>query len=267
VIDTHVNLHAEVFADDLDAMLARARGVGVTGFVAICDRYENLAKVRAIAHANPDIGYSAGAHPHYAKDHGGLTISQLVAAAEDPKMVAVGETGLDQHYGYSDLDDQVAVFRTHIAASRATGLPLIVHTREADAVTAQVLEEEHARGAFPILLHCYTSGVDLARRGLALGAYVSASGIVSFRNAHDVRAIIAEVPADRLIVETDCPYLAPVPHRGRRNEPAFLPDVITATAACRGEAVEAVREATTANALRLFSRFAAILMRQPEPAA
>jgi TatD DNase family protein len=203
LIDSHVNLHAGAFDSDRAEVIDRAR-----------------------------------AHPHYAKDHLDLTPARLVAAAEDRKVVAIGETGLDQHYGYSPIGDQIAVFCTHIAAARETGLPLVVHTREADALTAEILEEEHARGAFKILLHCYTSGPDLARRAYALGARISFSGIMTFKNATDVRAIASEAPLDRVILETDCPYLAPVPHRGRRCEPIHVRDVYAAFAALRGIAME-----------------------------
>lgn len=233
-IDSHVNLHAEAFAEDQAAVIARARESGVGPMVTICDRMENFPAVLAIAHADARIGASVGAHPHYAKDHLDLTPARLIAAAEDRKVVGIGETGLDQHYGYSPIEDQIAVFRAHIAAARATGLPLIVHTREADALMGDILEEEYARGAFPILLHCYTSGVELARRAFALGAFISFSGILTFKNAHDVRAVALEAPLERVILETDCPYLAPVPHRGRRCEPAHVRDVYAGFCALRG---------------------------------
>jgi TatD DNase family protein len=238
LIDSHVNLHASAFDDDRADVIDRARAAGVGPMVAICDRMENFPAVLAIAHADARIGASVGAHPHYAKDHRDLSCERLVAAAADRKVVAIGETGLDQHYGYSPIEDQIAVFRAHIAAARETGLPLVVHTREADALTAEILEEEHAKGAFRILLHCYTSGPELARRAYALGASISFSGIMTFKNAEDVRAIAREAPLHRVILETDCPYLAPVPHRGRRCEPAHVRDVYAAFAALRGLEME-----------------------------
>ncbi len=255
MFDTHVNLHAEAFADDLEAVLARAREAGVTRFLAICDRFDNYHRVAEIAVGNADIWNSVGVHPHYAKDFTGLSVEALVEAAEDAKTVAIGETGLDFHYGYSAEAAQVDNFRRHIEASRKTGLPLIVHTREADDLTADILEDEFRRGPFPILLHCYTGGQALADRALDLGAYFSVSGILSFKNAKDVRAVIATIPLDRVILETDCPYLAPVPFRGRRNEPAFLIHVAEALAALHGEE-DALHVASVCeeNALTLFKK-------------
>ncbi|RIJ15340.1 TatD family deoxyribonuclease [Henriciella mobilis] len=254
MFDTHVNLHAEAFADDLEAVLARARDAGVTRFLAICDRFDNYHRVAEIAVGNADIWNSVGVHPHYAKDFTGLSVEALVEAAEDAKTVAIGETGLDFHYGYSAEAAQVDNFRRHIEASRKTGLPLIVHTREADDLTADILEDEFRRGPFPILLHCYTGGQALADRALDLGAYFSVSGILSFKNAKDVRAVIATIPLDRVILETDCPYLAPVPFRGRRNEPAFLIHVAEALAALHGKDALHVASVCEENALTLFKK-------------
>lgn len=256
MFDTHVNLHAEAFQDDLPEVMARAREAGVKRFLSICDRFDNRQKVLDIAEANDDVWATVGAHPHHAKDHTDLTVEDLTSFAAHPKVVAIGETGLDQYYGYSDLDAQVACFRTHIQAAQQTGLPVIIHTRDADDVTGDVIEEAYAEKPFGLLLHCYTGGLPLAQRGLALGGYVSASGILSFKNAHDVRSVIAEVPMDRLIVETDCPYLAPVPMRGRRNEPAYLPHVIEAVARLKCMQASEVAAITEENALRLFSRIA-----------
>lgn len=254
MFDTHVNLHAEAYADDLPEVLARAREAGVTRMLAICDRFDNFPTVQALAAAHDDIWCSVGTHPHHAKDFADLTTAELVAAAEDPQVVAIGETGLDFHYGYSPSEVQQSAFRAHIGASRETGLPLIVHTREADDLTADILEDETQNGAFPILLHCYTGGPDLAQRGLALGAYVSVSGILSFKSAREVRAVIDDVPLDRVILETDCPYLTPMPYRGRRNEPAYLPYVADALAALHGVDRETIVTTCEANALRLFHR-------------
>jgi TatD DNase family protein len=254
MFDTHVNLHAEAYEEDLTDVLARARDAGVSRMLAICERLDSFPRVKAIADANADIWCSVGTHPHHAKDFTATTAQDLIDRAADGKVVAIGETGLDFHYGYSPEDEQVASFRTHIAAARETGLPLIVHTREADELTASVLEEEYAKGAFPILLHCYTGGADLCQRGLALGAYVSVSGILSFKSAKDVRAVIKEVPLDRVILETDCPYLTPMPYRGRRNEPAYLPYVADALADLHGRSRDEIGAMCEINALRLFSR-------------
>jgi TatD DNase family protein len=257
MFDTHVNLHAEAFDEDRDAMMARAREAGVTRFLAICDRIANADRVAALAQAEPDVWASVGAHPHYAKDHTELTVEDLVARAAHPKVVAIGETGLDQYYGHSPLDVQMQVFGVHIAAAQRTGLPVIIHTREADAQTADMLEQAHVRAPFGMLLHCYTGGADLAQRALKLGAFVSASGIVSFNSAKDVRAVLADIPLDRLLVETDCPYLAPIPMRGRRNEPAYLPHVIAALAKLLQREPDEVARVTHENALRLFSKVGA----------
>ncbi|MEQ8559643.1 MAG: TatD family hydrolase [Henriciella sp.] len=256
MFDTHVNLHADAFAEDLEDVLARARNAGVRRFLAICDRFDNYPRVKAIAEANPDIWNTAGVHPHHAKDFPDLTPNTLIEAASDPCTVAIGETGLDFHYGYSAEDEQVTNFRRHIEAARETGLPLVVHTREADQMTADILEEEYAKGAFQILLHCYTGGQELADRGLALGAYFSVSGILSFKNAHDVRDVISTIPLDWIILETDCPYLAPVPYRGRRNEPAYLVHVAEALAKLRGEDAKDITLICEQNSLKLFKKIA-----------
>lgn len=254
LIDSHVNLHAEAFAADRADVVARARAAGVRTMLTICDRMENFPRVLDIAHGDSDIWASVGAHPHHAKDHLDLTADALAAHAADPKVIAIGETGLDQHYGYSDLDDQVAVLRVHIAAARLLDLPVIIHTREADDMTAQVLEDEFGRGPFRILMHCYTSGEGLARRALALGAYFSLSGILTFKTANDVRAVASILPLDRIILETDCPYLAPMPHRGRRNEPALLADVQRYFCAWKGIDDSDAEQVIADNFFRLFSK-------------
>ena len=254
MFDTHVNLHGEAFAEDLQEVLARARESGVRRFLAICDRFDNFPSVHAIAMAEPDMWCSVGTHPHHAKDFTELTAAMLIEAADDAKVVAIGETGLDFHYGYSPEKEQVSSLLEHISAARETGLPLILHTREADDLMADILEAEMAKGAFRPLLHCYTGGEGLARRALDLGAYFSVSGILSFRSAKDVRSVMKDVPIERIILETDCPYLAPVPMRGRRNEPAFLAHVAEALAALKELPVEDVKAITEANALALFSK-------------
>lgn len=257
MFDTHVNLHAEAFQEDLGEVLDRARAAGVRRMLAICDRFDNFAAVSALAEAHEDIWCSVGTHPHHAKDFPELMAGDLIAAAEAPRVVAIGETGLDYHYGYSPEADQVRSLREHMAAARETGLPIILHTRDADPQVIEILSEEYAQGEFVPLLHCYTGGWDLARAGLERGGYVSVSGILSFKNAHDVREVIAKVPLDRIILETDCPYLAPMPHRGRRNEPAYLPDVGAALARLHDRELDEILKITEENALRLFHRVSA----------
>lgn len=254
MFDTHVNLHGDAFSEDLDEVISRARQVGISKMLAICDRPDNFENVHNIAMANPDIWCSVGVHPHHSKDFKGLTADDLVRLSQKSKVVAIGETGLDFHYGYSDKEDQVSSLRTHIDAARQTSLPLILHSRNADELMADILDEEFAKGAFRPLLHCYTSGEELLLKGLSLGAYVSASGIITFKSAHDVRRVIKMVPLDRIIVETDCPYLTPVPHRGRRNEPSYLPNVIQGLSELHDIPVSDVVEITTENAQRLFDR-------------
>jgi TatD DNase family protein len=222
--------------------------------VNISDRVSMFDRAYALAEAHDDIWCTVGTHPHEARENPELSTGDLIRLAGRPRVVGVGETGLDFHYDLSPRETQISVFRTHIAAARETGLPLVVHTREADAITADILEEEHGRGPFRMLMHCYTSGPELARRAAALGAWFSVSGIATFKAAEDVRAVIREMPADRIIVETDCPYLAPVPMRGRRNEPAFLSHVLAKLAEVRGWSL-ADAEARTQDAFfALFDR-------------
>jgi TatD DNase family protein len=260
LIDSHVNLHAPQFDADRDAVIARARAAGIGLMVTICDRVSSFEAVHAIAMAQPDIWATVGTHPHEAKEDPDLAADRLCALAARPRVVGIGETGLDFHYDLSPRDIQARVFRAHIEAARRTGLPLVVHTRDADDAMAEILEEEHARGPFRILMHCYTSGAELARRAADLGAWFSVSGIATFKAADDVRAVIALMPEDRIILETDCPYLAPMPMRGRRNEPAFLPHILARLASIRGWSL-AETEARTENA------FFALFDRIPRPAA
>ncbi len=256
LFDTHVNLHAEQFAGDVEDVLARARAAGVTRFVTVCDRLDRYPAVRAIAEANEDITCTVGVHPHYAKDYWSLEAKTLVDEARHSKIVGIGETGLDQHYGYSDIILQERSFVEHIHAARETGLLLVVHTREADDLTGDILEREFKRGPFRILMHCYTSGARLAQRAMDLGASFSVSGILSFKAATDVREVMSKVPLERIVLETDCPYLAPAPYRGRRNEPAYLVDVCRAFADHRSMSFEDAARLTTANAIQLFQRAA-----------
>lgn len=253
LIDSHVNLHAPQFDDDRQAVIDRARAAGIGLMVNICDRVTNFAACRALAD-QPDIWCTVGTHPHEAKDDSELSPQTLIDLAADPRVVGIGECGLDFHYDLSPRDLQARVFRTHIAAARATGLPLVVHTREADAVMADILETEFAAGPFRLLMHCYTSGADLARRCAALGAWFSVSGIATFKAAQDVRDVIGGMPGERIIVETDCPYLAPVPYRGRRNEPAYVPHVLAKLAEVRGWSLAEAETRTTDAFFALFDR-------------
>ena len=253
-IDSHVNLHAPQFDEDRAAVIDRARTAGVDLMVNICDRVSNFAAVYAIAEAHENIWATAGTHPHEARENPDLTVETLLDLAAKPKVVGIGECGLDFHYDYSPRETQARVFRTHIAAARQSGLPLVVHTREADAAMIEILEEAYAEGQFTTLLHCYTSGAELAKRAAELGAYFSISGIATFKAAQEVRDIIADMPADRIIVETDCPYLAPIPMRGRRNEPAFVPHVYAKLAEIRGWSLDDTRHRTHDAFFRLFNK-------------
>ena len=254
LIDSHVNLHAPQFAEDQAEVIDRARAAGVGRMITICDRVTNFPAVLAVAQAHNDIWCSVGTHPHEAKDSPQLKPEELIQFAAHPKVVGIGETGLDFFYDLSPRDVQAAVFRAHIAAARETQLPLIVHSRDADAQMADILEQEYAAGAFPLLLHCYTSGPELLARAAALGAFFSVSGIATFKAAQDVRERVADMPANRIIVETDCPYLAPVPMRGRRNEPAFLPHVLAKLAEIRGWSLEEAETQTEDAFYALFKR-------------
>lgn len=252
LIDSHVNLHAPAFADDRDAVIARARKAGVGLMLAICDRLENAAAVRVLAETHEDIWSTVGVHPHEAKDALDVTPERLAALADHPRVAAIGECGLDHHYAFSSPQAQRAVFSAHIAAARLTGLPLVVHTREADAEMAAMLTEAWKQGPLKVLMHCYTSGHALMAVAASGGAWFSVSGIATFKAADDVRALVRAMPADRILVETDCPYLAPVPHRGRRNEPAYLPHVLAKLAELRGWTVAEAESRTQAAFFDLF---------------
>jgi TatD DNase family protein len=253
LIDSHVNLHAPQFDEDRQAVIDRARAAGVKLMVNISDKVSQFDKVRAVADA-ADIWCTVGTHPHEAKENPELSAGDLIRIAEDPRVVGIGETGLDFHYDLSPRDVQAKVFRAHVAAARESGLPLVVHTREADVAMGEILEAEYAAGPFRMVMHCYTSGPELAARAAALGAWFSVSGIATFKAAEEVRAIIADMPADRIIVETDCPYLAPVPHRGRRNEPAYVTHVLTKLAEIRNWSVEEAEQRTEDAFFALFDR-------------
>jgi TatD DNase family protein len=254
LVDSHCHLDFPDFADELDAVVMRARAAGLARLVTISTRVRRFAGVLAIAERFPDVYCSVGTHPHYAHEELDVTVDELVAHAQHPKVVAIGEAGLDYHYDNSPRDAQERGFRSHIAAARATGLPLVIHSREADADTARILEEETGQGAFPAVLHCFTGGADLARRAVALGAYVSFSGILTFKNSMALRAVAAELPADRILVETDAPYLAPNPFRGKRNEPACVVETAKILADTRGVSFEEIARQTSENFFRLFSK-------------
>ena len=254
LIDSHVNLHAPQFDEDRDAVIARAREAGVRLMVEISDRLSTFEATHGLAVAHEDIWCTVGVHPHEAKDHADLTAETLIDLAARPKVVGIGECGLDFHYDLSPREVQAQVFRQHIHAARETGLPLVIHTREADAAMAEILREEHARGPFRMLMHCYTSGAELARQATEMGAWFSVSGIATFKAAEEVRALVRDMPADRIIVETDCPYLAPVPYRGRRNEPAYIGLVLQKLAEIRGWSAEEADRRTTDAFFALFDR-------------
>ncbi|WP_426035768.1 TatD family hydrolase [Brevundimonas sp. DC300-4] len=252
LIDSHINLHAHQFDEDRDAVIARARAAGVGLMVEISDKLSTFEVTHALAMAHADIWCTVGAHPHEAKDHTAMTADDLVALAGRPRVVGIGECGLDFHYDLSPREEQAQVFRTHIEAAQRTGLPLVVHTREADADMAAILREGQAKAPFRFLMHCYTSGAELAEQAAEMGAWFSVSGIATFKAAEDVREVIRAMPTDRIIVETDCPYLAPVPHRGRRNEPAYVGHVLQALADIRGWSREEAEASTTDAFFNLF---------------
>ncbi len=254
LIDSHCHLNYPGLVEDQPGVLARARAAGVALMVNIATKEREWAEVRALAEAEPDVVCSVGVHPHEADHHAHIDAARLVAEAEHPRVVGIGETGLDFHYDHSDRARQAASFRAHIAAARATGLPLIVHTRDAEAETAAILADEWERGAFPGLIHCFTASADFARAVLPLGLRISLSGIVTFRKAEALQAVARELPLERLLVETDAPFLAPVPHRGRTCEPAHVADTARFVAKLRGMAPEALAEATSANFRALFTR-------------
>ena len=254
LVDSHCHLDFPDFDADRDALVARARAVGVGTMVTISTRVRRFAEIRAIADRYERIYCSIGTHPHNAAEEPDVTTEQLVSIAEDPLVVAIGEAGLDYHYDNAPREAQEQGFRRHIAAARITGLPLVIHARDADDDVAAILTDEMGKGAFPAVLHCFSSGRELAMRGLELGLYVSFSGILTFKRADELKAVAAEVPMDRLLVETDAPYLAPVPHRGGRNEPAFVAETAKVLAAVKGVAPEAIAAATSDNFFRLFAK-------------
>ena len=254
LVDSHCHLDFPDFAPELEAVVARAEAAGVGRMVTISTRVRRHAQVLAIAERFPNVTCSVGTHPHHAHEELDITAEELIARAQHPKVVAIGEAGLDYHYDNSPRAAQEQGFRTHIAAARATQLPLVIHAREADEDTARILEEEMGKGPFPAVLHCYTGGPELARRAIALGHSISFTGIVTFRNSAALREIAKSLPADRFLVETDAPYLAPLPYRGKRNEPAYVVEVAKVLAEVRGVSADEIGRQTTENFFRLFSK-------------
>ncbi|MCJ2186376.1 TatD family hydrolase [Novosphingobium beihaiensis] len=257
LIDSHCHLEYEGLVEDQQAVLDRAREAGIGGFLNISTRQREWDKVVGTAAREADVWASVGIHPHEADQHADLGEGALLEATAHPKVIGIGETGLDYYYDKSDRAVQQALFRTHIAVSRQTGLPLIIHTRDAEEDTARILTEEMEKGAFPALIHCFTASAGFGRTMLDLGLTISLSGIVTFKNAADVQAVAAEIPEDRLLVETDSPFLAPVPHRGRKCEPAFTADTARFVAGLRGVTPEHLADVTTRNFFALFRKAAA----------
>jgi TatD DNase family protein len=254
IVDSHCHLDLPDFDADRDALVARARSAGVETMVSISTRVAKFPALKAIVDRYDNIYCSVGTHPHNAADEPDISVEQLIGLSAAAKVVAIGEAGLDYHYDNAPRAAQRASFLRHIEASRATQLPLVIHARDADDDIAAILAEEMKRGSFPAILHCFSSGRALALRGIELGLYVSFSGILTFKGSDALRGLAAELPLDRLLVETDAPYLAPVPHRGRRNEPAYVIETAGVLAAARGMPLESVAAATTDNFYRLFNK-------------
>jgi len=254
LIDSHCHLDFPDFAEERAAIVARAQAAGVGRMVTISTCVKRFQQIIEIAETFSDVYCSVGTHPHNAAEELDVTTDELVQLAAHPKVVAIGEAGLDYFYDKAPRDAQAQGFRTHIAAARQTGLPLVIHSRDADDDMASILEDETGKGAFPFILHCFSSGRRLAEIGVALGGYVSFSGILTFKNSTDLRAIAADVPRDRLLVETDAPYLAPIPFRGNRNEPALVVNTARVLAETIGVTEAEIATITTDNCLRLFSR-------------
>ncbi|TCR66633.1 TatD family hydrolase [Bosea sp. BK604] len=252
LIDTHCHLDFPDFAEDLAGYIARAEAAGVGRMVTISTRVARFEAYKALAERFPSVWCSVGTHPHNAHEELDVTAEQLARLSEHPRCVAIGEAGLDYHYDKSPRDAQAQGFRTHIAAARLTQLPLVIHARQADEDMIAILREEMAKGAFPAILHCFTAGPELARIGVELGLYVSFSGILTFKTSEDLRRIAADVPLDRLLVETDAPYLAPVPFRGKQNQPAYVVETAKVLAEVRGMSLDEMARITTANARRCY---------------
>jgi TatD DNase family protein len=254
LVDSHCHLDFPDFSDDLDGIVSRAGAAGVGRMVTISTRVRKLDQLLAIASRYDNVYCSVGTHPHNADEEDGITPDELITLTHHPKVVALGEAGLDYFYDKGSPEAQARGFRAHIAAARATGLPLVIHTREADEDCGRILEEEVAKGSFSAVLHCYTGGRELAMKAVSLGLYIGFTGILTFKKSEALRALAAELPADRILEETDSPYLAPGKFRGKRNEPAYVVEVAKVLAETRGVSLEEVSRQTTENFFRLFSK-------------
>ena len=257
LVDSHCHLEYEGLVERRDEVLGNARAAGIDAFLNISTKRSEWDSVLATADREADVYGSVGIHPHNADDHADLSEDELLAATEHPRAIGIGETGLDYFYDKSDRETQKNLFRRHIAVARKVQLPVIIHTRDAEDDTLAILEEEMGKGAFPALIHCFTASRAFGEEVLALGLSISISGIVTFKNAKDLQDFARTIPADRLLVETDSPFLAPVPHRGKPCEPGFVKDTATYLADLRGTSIEALAETTSANFYRLFSKAAA----------
>jgi len=260
LVDSHCHLDFPDFADDLDGIVARAEAAGVGRIVTISTRVRQLDTLLAITQRFPDVYCSVGTHPHHADEEDGIAADELIALTQHPKVVALGEAGLDYFYDNGSPEAQERGFRAHIAAARATGLPLVIHTREADDDCGRILDDEMAKGPFRAVLHCYTGGRELAMKAIGLGLSISFTGILTFKKSQALRDLAAELPADRIMVETDAPYLAPGKFRGKRNEPSYVVETAKVLAETRGVSVDEIARQTTENFFRLFSKV-------PAPAA
>lgn len=254
LIDSHCHLDFPDLEAERDEVIARAGAAGVALMVTISTRIRQFERVRTIADTYPNVFCSVGTHPHNAGEEEGIPAEEIISLAEHPKVVAIGEAGLDYFYDKAPREAQAAGFRTHIAAARETRLPLVIHARDADDDVAEILREETGKGAFPFILHCFSSGRALAETGVELGGYVSFSGILTFKKSEELREIARELPRDRLLIETDAPYLAPTPHRGKLNEPAYVAHTAAVLADTIDVSGDEIAEITTENALRIFSR-------------
>jgi TatD DNase family protein len=254
LVDSHCHLNYKGLVETQQDVLARARDSGVTAMLNISTRESEWDEVIGLAEQEPDIWASVGIHPHEADRHPDVDARKLIERATNPRVIGIGETGLDYYYDKSDRQQQRISFRAHIFAARETGLPIIIHTRDAEDDTAAILSEEMVKGGFSGVIHCFTASADFAHKALDLGLYISLSGIVTFKNAADLQDVAKWLPADRILVETDAPFLAPVPHRGKTGEPAFVADTARFVAALRGEGEDELRAQTTANFYALFSK-------------
>ncbi len=253
-VDSHCHLDFPDFADELDVIVARAETADVGRMVTISTRVRQIDRLLAIAARFPNVYCSVGTHPHYADEEDGIGAPELIELTKNPKIVALGEAGLDHFYDNGSLEAQERGFRAHIAAARETGLPLVIHTRAADVDCGRILDDEMAKGAFRAVLHCYTGGRELAMKAIDLGLSISFTGILTFKKSQALRDLAAELPADRIMIETDAPYLAPGKYRGKRNEPAYVVETARVLAETRGVSVEKIARQTTENFFRLFSK-------------